>query len=1642
MADMLTPPEEELTSTPSELEKPEEEVVVETGIIKAPQGKGIQPPPPPVTASTMSADLNKQPKLRSAMEPLLKGTNSPDIDSLVPLGQSKENDKRNDQIINSLITIKDVAAATSVAKSIANSPLPSVSNGSVLVDITTQGLPKETREELSSHIDAYIRRTELETATIIGLRGEGYTGTYYDMLAEKDQDVKDAAKVLQSRNPDLPYDGSADDVDSVGGFINWINPVGEETDGMDVEVWEFTKSIFSGDLEYDKFDKQMTSNWGDNWEGRFAGYLAKEVAIDAALLFIAFAIPGVGSIFSAGVAATRKARLGAALARSALYGVGGGSVQAMQNVYLDREANLGTEVAMRSVGALGGEAVFFGAKAAIGMFKSGTAKAATQAIAKENNVTVLGKETTETVKDPKKTPPPPLAAHAGAELEAEKIRIIDVEPNKAEAALSRDKANILGTVSTKLQELAGDTVDTILKPASPESKKLVAEILTRDGTQADNLDYEPLMGLILDEIPDMANPLMHKYLQGSAMGFMASGMIRGARETFDGSFHVYLSDAGDLVLRKNAQGIGKTNFKFIDWFRDHTWLLEPVQIAKQDALNFNNALQLTGKINKGLSGIFTSALKGIQGRKLKSQELNSLNYILSEGDTTSTVFSAAQIESKLASNGAGLSQKSVNNVVSSYYQMRRTLDLTHALVDDATVRTNGVDMLASNFADNIGKVALYGGKPHVINAVAGNKVKLTQWDIGAKGEATVVSKPLRNNIDIASLSKVETLIPYKAGFSRRSLEHRNYKVVRFDANGTTQHVLSTNSLREANRLKKNLEKNSEDGFAVTHRNISAGVGSTNISARGMTIMTNLGDKAGILRARLAEIGVDADSLKIQFDLLNKPAFNKKFAERTELGVAADPLSIKRRIAYERHLEKNDLPPEKLAALKKKLWESQTAGSYKPSLQGIADYIEIASTHVGEGGWRRNTIESFRNKYASVLDEGKGLSWDHPDYILKGGPDTSLAMIKEAKAFQGWMKRSMLQGSTIERWIDGGIAGMSEKLAAKNTFINRSTLKLLENAPTTKNLIQFSRALGAWPKLLMGNVAQIAVQSSQVAAVAGAHPLRAMNMALKMPLLAALHASRSVSGRSIPKAASSGGAKSTAAIYNDIRLSGIAVDLDTTDIKFSITTELNPSPASSLWGGVRSTFKTGMRIGAYPFRGGEAINRIMAFGVIRDEFIDLTLNSNLKRLDGVGFFKKDDILESGANHTEWLQAVKAKSQVFSLDMTKAGELELLSGVGSALGQFKQVIAKEIHLFQSEALSKSERVGAALGMMGFFGVGAIPLLPDILRFGDWAAWNLGVTDGPAERRVLTNSADVLGTFFSEYVSELTAEEIAGYDVSDAIKRFLEDGIITALSEGEINIANRIALGSFFTDMVNVQGPEDMVVSWAVFMDILEAADKLGVEQILNPLLYVSMLATVSDGEVDFTEEFAKFTPDLDNSILSQLSKGEIELGMASQAALRQVGKVHSYAGSISRYLDAAYKENVDPDYYESRIGSKDFYTTSSGKARDIEANPIRNWQLFFGITPGKLTEAYEQESEERLYREAIKDYKLRRTQDLRDTKGNPTARRAIMSELIDELNEMRALATMLDIDSGISAQVNRSVISMWTQVLMDFRSGGKM
>ena len=667
-----------------------------------------------------------------------------------------------------------------------------------------------------------------------------------------------------------------------------------------------------------------------------------------------------------------------------------------------------------------------------------------------------------------------------------------------------------------------------------------------------------------------------------------------------------------------------------------------------------------------------------------------------------------------------------------------------------------------------------------------------------------------------------------------------------------------------------------ESVVVVRNNVDTGYNSINMDRASVNIMDAIteGDKE-LVEAALKEAGIPTNQVTFFTRDLKAPKPTKgNKASKTQLGTATSKRGQELRL--KRAAIKAGKPTDEAGKLVKKealadvdaQIKAELADSVQPPLESIIEYLGATARSAGSDNWRDIAIKQMDTQFGHILDGGS--KWNR--LLFKEG--ASEIEKKAAQRYSNWLSKNISGKTKLESKLDTSIAAWEGRLAeaAETSFFARNTLKAVERIPVATQINSSLKFVGAYSKLLFFSTAQFAVQGSQAIASVSSqmfkHPIQATSSFLKLPALSAMHIAVSSGARLSNKMLKSENYK----IYKEMVGAGYLADLKTTDTIFNFKHSLNPSYG-------HRALRTLKGVPTVPFRTGEAINRATAFVVARD-----TLAASLRKGNSIVGFDGKTMSAKDIGSQRFVETVVDKAKETALNMGKAGELELTSGFGGSFLQFKQILPKTISMYNSGKLSGIEKLGVLTGMVGMFGAGAIPLAGDILGLSDMTAYKLS-GNNPNNRVWATDHLNI----FRELVGD--GLEKAGLPPED-FKRWSESGLISAATDGEINIATRVTTGSFLSDAFNVMDPWDAIVFAAITADAVEAADNIiGLGHIINPVTLLTVFADVKNGE-DFTTALSKYIDP--ESTVGKLALSEMSLGSATQEAVREVGTVFSALG----------------------------------------------------------------------------------------------------------------------------------------------------
>jgi len=1569
-----------------------EEVKQEELTIKlAKPGFKITEPEAIMSSGTPEPMEDPQPQFDKTSETIVSGMgdkkNYPEVTFQANIN---EMERRRRAIAASVFSSKStIYGAVETLKAISKAPLSKRTLGESTTDVITKSLSKADRKLLAHGLDV----ADGQQATRQGItKNLNFPkGNFEAGMNAPHSAVKSMANHFGAEGVETPNDflGFLDTK-----TVEYYNPIGGESkEGMDIPLWEMTKDIFTGDFDSDDFDKRMTSNYGDEWGQRFAGFIGKEIAIDAVILGATFFIPPLAGMVALGMAARRAGFLGAMI-RSAAIGVGGGAAQAVQNVHLGRDANFATEALFRAGGQGAAEGIGHLVGAGVKAFrgKSFSDNIATNAI-DEGTKPLTKAQLKEAL-----SPTASVSTHS-----------------------SLTRAQLNGIVS-KYKASVNDIADELVnKELDPVIKSGLASHLGVDESRLGQIRTDMVLPLFKNENEALIqNSLRIPFIERQGVEFTGLKDLLGT----------YFGDGKELVvgLRASSDNINKSTIPSFNKAAKWLGIAEPEKEGLQTGANVHTMKNFTAKQQEGFGKMYDEVEKG-----MSKKDLNLLGAIAKEGDANEVIYNFTSQSPKLMTNTV-IPPK----VQAAYHKYRFVNDLSYEVADAGAVAT---------LKDSVFK---YRGKfVQVQKSAKGLK------DFG-KGEKIVVREfdphsmlaigPLIKNKVLASTLRdpkavIDTIVPYRTGHVPRVYRDQRFAVVVLDRKvGRVSYEATFDSAVEADKWHRQRmavirEKGGEDASEIAVKiwnKTDTGAGGAHMTRHSAKLLSQVDDvTADMFRKGLRENGINEKQVNVILkDMLAAPVVPGHSKART-IGLATT------KVSHEARLELAAKPGRKDAqAAFAKIIADETPFSKAANL----NYYSSVAHNSGYDNWRKFGMDDWSARYGH-LSNGEAID---PLLVTKssfGEPPTYGANkwrtdTKEALDYARWIKNTIKDRDWLENRYDEVFTNFSDnmaRLANEGSISAKSVSWAMDHMPLAKELENNLRFVGAFPKLLTLNMAQIVVQGSQAVLSAGAafgfNPALAMKSMWKLANISGLETARRLKIRA-PKA--SAGPNSIRTMHKEMIESGYFADLSSTDIAFGIKHGLDP-------GRIRRSWEYTKNIAASPFRFGEAINRAMAYVTVRDQIAFAigqankkgfaNLSDNMKMLasdfDGIPM-----VLDDIGSHA-FREAVIDKAKILALNMGKAGELRAMSGSLSVGLQFKQVLAKELSVMDSSKLTLREKIVGGGSMIGLFGAGAIPLAGDMLRLADYG-WSSD--DDPQNRLFFTGQAKAFNAMLGDNLESFSN----GFVSTEGVQRFFAKGAITAASEGEIDFANRVALGSFLSETWDVQDPWEMVVSVAVLQDMIQASNALGITTMLNPLSYIEVSARVMAGE-DFKDILIdKFEPD---TTAAKLLSGDIELGGAILDIMREGGKVFSQAGSISRLLDASHRDIVTPEAYWRNPLADQMYTTSGLRGLPVARTRMRDIQFLIGITPGKIVEEYSKQKTERIYAEALKDFNKDLEKRFRRAFQSRDLQNRIAKDAVQKIVLFRKHMQDLGLDTPVPTNALKSIYSKINKLILDVQTGGR-
>lgn len=1056
-----------------------------------------------------------------------------------------------------------------------------------------------------------------------------------------------------------------------------------------------------------------------------------------------------------------------------------------------------------------------------------------------------------------------------------------------------------------------------LKVLKSERKKINDDIieLNRTTREAEATITE------LDKAPrTTGNQLADKILVGEAIGFRLIGDVTSRQHAVRDLTVAYIAKDGGFQFRPPDRVVGDLTLS--QRFRQALNLSEPDTypnpgIMKDYFDNFNVGRQM----NKEWERVIKTAYRGLgQGGQ------NRVNNALEMGNNSERVWSVDEL----------IAQGLKPNEIDSYYAVRQALDTAHVVNNQVMVaryKAQGVKVYQDQPVNVFTKHKDLSPEEREAGFVVVQAMQTTSAE-----DAAPFVKVLEKD-----LGELTSVIPAHTGYVPRVYANANFTVSVIDTtSGRVSRIAALSRQSEAVELARKRQATAEGNEIVVYHRWDENTG-------GM------------------RVGVPRASIQV-YDLLDNEAADKLKASLQGSGIeGADKI-----VAYFNRLDLGDMR-NRFTGRRQDI----PIGELAPTPQALADYFSATARNQSLGYWRDWATSQFKEQYKNILVPG--LHWSDknaiPNNVMSArvnnqraslvSDDNLDAMLKDARLMQRALKRAVFGTTMHERWIKNFMDNRIAMGAASDSAVARATAKVVERMRFDG--IGVARGIGAYSKLMFGNVAQIIVQGSQIAVTAGAHPVFATKAAAQLvPVTMAALARRYKPNLPLPREVEQ--------TLNALRKSGYLSDVRTSDLANLAQTPSNPIP-SAVGRMLQTPGNTAELISSAPFLIGEATNRAMAFLTVRAELTEQAKKGVLKGLDGTPFKGQID-------DDEFLRLVTNKAKIFALNMGRSAQLELFSGGGSIVFQFKQVGFKFLNIFETKELTAGEKWRAAAGMLGLWGPTAVPFIPD-LTLGADAVGRL-FTDDPNQTELFTQNVLKLREFqegMVDYLASYTPQELAEFGMDRAFyDRLTRKGFVNAMTQGDLDITNRVALGKFFVESLEGADPQDAVVFFSVFADVWDAASKAGLFSAANIYSFanaIGLYAAETSGAAP-AGSYDKFIDQLryadrDTGLIGGAFTAETKEQRTSAIIrlAKEGGQAISYLGSVARFFEdmsALNNAGTTPEIVDQTVP---FSKTSTGKPT-IPIDRTTLHQRIFGLTPGQEVEEFNKQKRERLYADRFENW----------------------------------------------------------------------
>lgn len=1238
---------------------------------------------------------------------------------------------------------------------------------------------------------------------------------------------------------------------------------------------------------------ELEQRYGKDWEPRFYAYMTKEIGVDLGALLLANRIPGLKDKLFAEKGAAFSSRVAAVLHRAAVISVGGTSVEALARDYVDQPMTDEEVASELAVRAIG-------SVVGEGLIRSVVTALRTGVKAGKGLVNIVV-DRAAGVADRMGLPlfeaPTMAKVRAGAvEVSPTLSTVVRASINTqasedAKVMASKVSKEVAAGNAAASRDLVNGNPELLPLQATGVVKTTVREQPTRDAVAA-QIHIEKLQA----KIKKTKSAKLKESMEQKVTELLP---VAAAREITTGARLADNVLMGDAVGFRIMGEVGSKESAVEDMFITHIYgdtfahrTLAEVPKEQNAIVKFMRGARIAeGSDHLPHSEVFKDQF-----------DVYNLNARMNKN-----------LQKMLMAPFKGLNKKSTNKVTSVLEDghTKETLFTRDQLgfkgLNEAEKETYYASRKAMDMTWLVHDSALvdqlnaqgarsYKGVPVNITKPAGpnGKVSIKEIDTGA-GETLFT----RSDVSLSELTEITSVLQYHKGYIPIIYKHRKFHVTRMDMDtgevGRT-HTMARQSQAIHMAKRKQAEEAGNVVWTASAWDANTATGNVRIPQKGMSIIDMTPE------GKVNDVKAAIDNLR--------DVTGGKFKDEQLLMVL-------------NNLDMSTLKVNHAAGRKVRLkGPTDKPAKQVESLEAMANYMSEVSYQKNIGDWRIYARKVFSDEYASVLDSTK--HWLDKSAVVRDGSPLS----RDAIHMQDKMRVFLTAKSTTEKFIDNKVQEIITHTHNKHPYV----ADVFSLIPSFATFNRAARGSVAFTKLGFFSTSQLLVQGQQATFAMVARPLHAPGgLTDFFKVLGAITAKRVPGGK---------GSAESVRVLEALERSGYAADLSTTDVVESLMGYHN-----LVTNGFTRTLGKAARS---PFTAGEAINRILSFTTARREALSEIEKGVLKGVDGKTF-------KGAIDGPEFLRIVTNKAKATALDMTRAGQLPLLSGFGASTLQFKQVLPKMLNMFLTPTLNRGQKFSIAATMFGLYGYQGIPLLADAISWVDDAV-NLA-SDDPSKTDNFSRRIRAIGEESVEIIKHYPNEDISamGYDVEQVLK-IVDKGIVNA-TYPEIDLVSRISMGLFIHDAAKSMSPADVVPFFDLVRDVVDATDRLGVRNTLMGFMEVTHKMTSRGMSLD---DALKDTYADKQGLIPEALGGNRSGESLVLETTKQVGQVFSTVGHFATVMENMREDsNIPlPNLRDSSPieTDRDLYIVGSDK-RVLSDAVITNSSLVLqvlGITPASITQ----------------------------------------------------------------------------------------